>query len=210
MVNKKIENGNKWTNRDWLWLLSILIGIIILLIASIFANSLKVETNFSIISSAVSIALALVAIFFALKQDSDNKRVNDNVSGILNNIVSEMGVVKHQVNKLSDKDIAAIKEDTMAGMKEDIGKESYNQKEVNDIVKKAVDEISNKFRSMTEKNMSDNTRKTLRTITSEILEIENELIEKYNGYSYDQINDMYEIKYGRRLPEGLIIRILSQ
>lgn len=138
MTNKENEKENNWTNRDWFWLLGILIGIIILLIASIFAKSLKIETNFSIISSAVSIALALVAIFFALKQDSDNRRVNDNVSGILNNIVSEMLVVKNSVEKITGKDIDTIAQETLEEISNVNKQTSYTAEEVEEIVQKAI------------------------------------------------------------------------
>ncbi|QDQ01165.1 hypothetical protein FOH38_12270 [Lysinibacillus fusiformis] len=214
MTNKKTEKEkekeNNWTNRDWFWLLGILIGIIILLIASIFAKSLKIETNFSIISSAVSIALALVAIFFALKQDSDNQRVNDNVSRILNNIVSEMGVVKHQVNKISDKDIADIKEDTMADVKKDIEKESYTQEEVNEIVKKAVDEFSSKFKEMTNNNSVNNDALVSNPVFIRLIqEIRQDLINENGGYSHRQINRVFESKFGYKLPLDVINKILN-
>ncbi|KGR74883.1 hypothetical protein [Ureibacillus sinduriensis] len=63
-----------WTNRDWFWLSSYFIFIVILLLANFY---LEWETNLSIISSATSIALAILAIFLSLKQDSENKISSD-------------------------------------------------------------------------------------------------------------------------------------
>lgn len=65
-----------WRNRDWIWVVGLLICIIILLIATIFAKNKQVEINFSIIPSAVSIALALVAIFIALSQSKENQELS--------------------------------------------------------------------------------------------------------------------------------------
>lgn len=89
----------KWGNREWIWLVGILITLIILLIAG-FYNSKAIELNFSIISSAVSIALALVATFIALKQDSDNQRVNDRLSHLLNEISVNVRNVDAKVDKI--------------------------------------------------------------------------------------------------------------
>lgn len=89
-----------WTSRDWFWLLGILISIIILLIASIFAKSKSIELNFSIISSAVSIALALVAIFFAWKQDSDNQVVTRETSKLLSIITTKIESMDNKIDKL--------------------------------------------------------------------------------------------------------------
>ncbi|WP_342538464.1 hypothetical protein MKY15_20685 [Sporosarcina sp. FSL K6-1540] len=88
-----------WTNRDWFWLLSFLIGIIILMIAG-FYNSNRVELNFSIISSAVSIALALVAISISIKQDSDNQVVTRETSNALMKIRGKIETVDNKIDRL--------------------------------------------------------------------------------------------------------------
>lgn len=100
MTNKKTEKANNWTNRDWYWLLGVLIGIIILLIASIFAKNLKVEMNFSIISSAVSMALALVAIFIALNQSRDNEELSSTLKTTMAIMNEKLNSVDEKVNKI--------------------------------------------------------------------------------------------------------------
>ncbi len=100
MTKKKTEKANNWTNRDWYWLLGVLIGIIILLIASIFAKNLKVEMNFSIISSAVSIALALVAIFIALNQSRDNEELSSTLKTTMAIMNEKLNSVDEKVNKI--------------------------------------------------------------------------------------------------------------
>lgn len=84
-----------WTNRDWVWLLGILISLIILLIAG-FYNSDKIELNFSIISSAVSIVLAIVAISIALSQSKDNQELSSNLK-------ETMAVMHEKLNNVGDK-----------------------------------------------------------------------------------------------------------
>lgn len=104
------ELFKNWTNRDWIWLLGVLISVIILLIAG-FYNSDKVELNFSIISSAVSIALALVAISIALSQSKDNQELTSTLKETmavmhekLNNVGEKVNNVDEKVNQL-DSDI---------------------------------------------------------------------------------------------------------
>ncbi|CAK6472648.1 hypothetical protein BFRIG_01866 [Peribacillus frigoritolerans] len=94
-----MESESKWSDKDWKWLVGILIGIMILMVASFF-NSDKVEMNFSIISSAVSIALALVAIFIALKQDSDNQRVTNKMTEALMKIETKVNSMDGKIDNL--------------------------------------------------------------------------------------------------------------
>jgi len=94
-----MDNNNGWRNRDWIWLVGILVVLIILLIAGCY-NSDTIELNFSIISSAVSIALALVAIFIALKQDSDNQRVTSTITNALIKIESKVDSMDGKIDNL--------------------------------------------------------------------------------------------------------------
>ncbi|UBR28718.1 hypothetical protein LCG60_19060 [Bacillus sp. SD-4] len=128
--------GNKrWSDRDWIWLVGILIMIIILLIAG-FYNSNAIELNFSIISSAVSIALALVAIFIALKQDSDNQQVNSQVNHLLNDISANIRNVNDKVDKIQlDPGNSAELVDEFVETK---GKDNFTK----DDLKEIVDEVS--------------------------------------------------------------------
>lgn len=63
-----------WTNRDWFWLMGFLIFIIVLLLANFY---LHWDTKLSIVANTTSIALAVIAIFLSLKQDSENKISSD-------------------------------------------------------------------------------------------------------------------------------------
>lgn len=135
----------EWRNRDWKWVTGILIGIIILLVASIFAKNTGIEVNFSIISSAVSIALALVAIFFAFKQDSDNRRGNDNLEATLQGISREVGSVKNHVFQITKTDIQEIKEKTYETTKLDDQKSTYTKEEVDSLIKDTISAFSDEI-----------------------------------------------------------------
>ncbi|MFJ7665587.1 hypothetical protein ACIQXI_00680 [Lysinibacillus sp. NPDC097195] len=102
-----------WTNRDWFWLLGVLIGIIVLLIATIFAKNENIEVNFGIISSAVSIALALVAIFFAWKQDSDNQAVTRHTTNLLSSIRAKVDGMDTKIDKLDPHKVTRPEKDQL-------------------------------------------------------------------------------------------------
>ena len=59
---KKI-NWIEWRNQDWVWLVLILSAIIYFVTTFRLADNIQVVDLFSFISSSVSIALAVVAIF---------------------------------------------------------------------------------------------------------------------------------------------------
>ncbi|AUJ23129.1 hypothetical protein [Virgibacillus dokdonensis] len=147
--------SNNWRNRDWIWLVGILMTIIILLIASFFSST-KLQMNFSIISSAVSIALALVAIFLSLKQDSDNQRLNGR---LLDSLSSIQGDVKSVDAKLDPKELNNVSEETAEEFNQEIQdteKETYTKEEVekiiNDVSKNVATNINKRIDFQNDKN----------------------------------------------------------
>ncbi|WP_336770575.1 hypothetical protein [Bacillus bombysepticus] len=137
-----MDNNNGWRNRDWIWLVGILVVLIILLIAGCY-NSDAIELNFSIISSAVSIALALVAIFIALKQDSDNQQVNSRVSHLLNEISANIRNMDAKVDKIDPRLLHSVTEEVVEEYsQESKEKESFTKEEVDKIVNKVSNDIA--------------------------------------------------------------------
>ncbi|WP_431811918.1 hypothetical protein [Lysinibacillus sp. FW12] len=65
-----------WTNRDWIWLTALLLFLMVLLIANFYK---KWDPQISIIANSTSIALAVIAIFLSLKQDSDSKSTSESM-----------------------------------------------------------------------------------------------------------------------------------
>lgn len=88
-----------WSNRDWYWLLSYFLFIIILLLANYY---LEWETNLSIITDATSLALAIIAIFLSFKQDSDNRITTDSIRGGIEELRRE-GIKQQDLDRLFDK-----------------------------------------------------------------------------------------------------------
>ncbi|HDR7645387.1 hypothetical protein [Bacillus mycoides] len=157
-----MDKNNGWRNRDWIWLVGILVVLIILLIAGCYNND-AIELNFSIISSAVSIALALVAIFIALKQDSDNQRVTSTITNALIKIESKVDSMDGKIDNLDpnvitkptqEKLISEIQE-IFHSQPEDEGKS--NQK-IAEIVNEKFNEINNNLQLYYDNDKPKNSR----------------------------------------------------
>ena len=88
-----------WSNRDWFWLSGCLFFIIVLLLANYY---LGWETNLSIIANATSIALAIIAIFLSLKQDSDSKIISDSMQKDIQSLHKEFLRKQSGYNKILD------------------------------------------------------------------------------------------------------------
>ncbi|PDY05748.1 hypothetical protein COM66_10920 [Bacillus cereus] len=134
-----MEN-KRWNNRDWAWVVGILSGIIILILTIRLGDNQDVINLFSFISSSVSIALAGVAIFIALKQDSDNKQVNDRLVDLLNNIQID---VKSVDAKLDPSIVNSVGEETAQVYSEEIEKkDTYTKDEVDTIINRVSKDIT--------------------------------------------------------------------
>ncbi|MEH7256648.1 hypothetical protein V7123_04250 [Bacillus toyonensis] len=144
--------GN-WTDKDWKWLMGILIGIIILILSLWFADYKGIEANFSIMSSAVSIALGLVAIYIALKQDSDSQRLNQQMQDILRTMENKIDKVDQKVNKLDDLDVEKTLVENLNPVIEQIVQtvEKKNQ----NISKKDIQQVFEEAVPYVAKNMSE-------------------------------------------------------
>lgn len=203
-----MKKNQKWTNRDWFWLVGILIGIMIIMIASFFNNE-SVEINFSIISSAVSIALALVAIFIALKQDSDNQKVNFSVSNLLNEIAINLRNVDEKVNKMDSKvfkDIAAetIKEYT----EENNGKESFTKDEVKEMLNGLSSELIKEINIELNRNKNSTPIKNINNYEDDKQIYM--LIENFRELSVNEIQKKLSDLYNIQLSKASIARYLNQ
>lgn len=140
----------KWQNKDWFWTLGILIGIIILLIAG-FYGSEYIELNFSIISSAVSIALALLAISIAIKQDGENQEIRRETSITLTKITMKIDSMDNKIDRLDPNAVTAPVEYKLISDIKDIFnsgvEEEKKLKEINKTISKNFDVINNNLKS---------------------------------------------------------------
>jgi hypothetical protein len=135
------KNMNKWGNRDWYWLVSILISIIILIVSS---KGSGLEVNFSIISSAASMALALVAIFFSFKQDTENQRTTSRLHETITRMDEKLNNVGEKVNQFDSNRIIAMLESSRTTALSEIDSDISNNSqlsgdEVKELLKNKID-----------------------------------------------------------------------
>lgn len=143
MENSDKDNKLKWNERDWKWVIGILISIIILILTLRLGDNQDVINLFSFISSSVSIALALVAIFIALKQDGESRRVNYLTTRILNSIELKLNNVDENLRRIDDKFIRNVTEEAIEDITSEGGeKDNYTKDEVKDILNSLSIEIT--------------------------------------------------------------------
>ncbi|WP_016738785.1 MULTISPECIES: hypothetical protein [Bacillales] len=149
----------KWDNRDWKWLTGIIIALMVIFLSLWLWNINQIDGYFSVLSSAVSIALALVAIFIALKQDTEGSRINNETKHLLATIDAKLNNVNDRVQNL---DVNSISTKINSGVDESIQnirsaleseyKKILEQKGVKEEISlsevdKKVEELSNELKS---------------------------------------------------------------
>ena len=97
---------NNWTNKDWKWILGILIGFITLLLILILGKY-NLEKYFSFASNMISIILAIVAIIYAFIESKKSSEYNlqqqntlheiDKKVLELENVVKEVELIRNNI-----------------------------------------------------------------------------------------------------------------
>lgn len=98
-----IEEKDKMRPRDWKWIVSILITIIIFLLTAIFLNiteKISISDLISIGSGLVSIALAIVAIIIAVAESVKSSNKEEKVQVGLDKIISNTDTMRDLIHKL--------------------------------------------------------------------------------------------------------------
>ncbi|WP_088227775.1 hypothetical protein [Desulfosporosinus sp. FKB] len=98
----------EWRTRDWKWLIGILVGIIVLILAGWIMKIPDVGTYLSILGTGVSIALALIAIYISLSQNNNSEILNVNTTNLLARIDEKVGNVNEKVTSINPKEIATL------------------------------------------------------------------------------------------------------
>lgn len=167
--------GN-WTDKDWKWLMGILIGIIILILSLWFADNQGIEANFSIMSSAVSIALGLIAIYIALKQDSDSQRLNQQMYLTLKEMENKIDSVDQKVNQLDTFSVAKTLENNMEPFVEELTQylqqndKSISKEEIEKILDEKLPNIANNVSAQLNNEMQITNKKSSRNVAEKNLE----------------------------------------
>ncbi|WP_281216186.1 hypothetical protein [Lysinibacillus capsici] len=102
-----------WTNRDWFWFTGILSASIFGVVTFRLSDNLEVINLFSFISSSISIALAIIAIYIALKQDRDSRSISKETSILLNAITGKIEGMDSKIDKLDPRTVTEPVEDQL-------------------------------------------------------------------------------------------------
>ena len=141
-----------WNTRDWFWLSSYFIVIIGLLLANFYWEW---ETNLSIISSAASIALAIIAIFLSLKQDSDSKVMSHSMQKDIQSLHQEFLRKQAGYNEMLDEVENAVDDNIGIQDNSDENK-NYSHEELIAYGEKIKQETIVNFRSEIENKLEEN------------------------------------------------------
>lgn len=178
-----VQMFKNWNNRDWFWLTGALIFIIILLLANYY---LDWKTDFSIIASATSIALAIMAIFLSLKQDSDSKSTSESMR---QDLTTQIGsIVTLLSSRKGEIEEAATNVEQSVDTNTEIRNESYTYEQLVEYGEKIKQETIDKFK----KELNDK-------MLEEIINLESKKSFK---------NEDYE-RYLNRFFENEVLKILT-
>ncbi|WP_336866375.1 hypothetical protein [Peribacillus frigoritolerans] len=133
----------KWTERDWFWL----VGILIIINISVFAFRLSDNQTFmdifSFMVNGISIALAFVAMYTSFKQNSDNQTLTTQMSETLARMDEKINSMGQKVSEFSSvEEVKKMLEARLNIAAESI-EETLNEEEGN-ISKSEVIDIMNK------------------------------------------------------------------
>lgn len=87
----------KWRTRDWVWLVSILIGLIILVITIRLDDNDSVVNMISLLASASSITLAVVAIFQSSNYNNKSEEILESFKNELNILRENTDIIKENL-----------------------------------------------------------------------------------------------------------------
>lgn len=125
----------KWTNRDWIWLTSILIGIIIIILTWRLNDNDNIVNIISMFASGASIILAVVAIVQSTIYNSSSNELNGKMTEKLSLLENNVEFMKEKLLKNFTNVIerAPIDEEVKQEIKDDLSssiKEDSNNKNI--------------------------------------------------------------------------------
>jgi predicted PurR-regulated permease PerM len=103
MEKDNTKTKGKMKTRDWKWIVSVLIAIIISLFTAIFLNTLEkisISDVISIGSGLVSIALAIVAIIMAVAEGIKSSNKEEKVQLGLDKIITNTDTMRDLIHRL--------------------------------------------------------------------------------------------------------------
>lgn len=203
-----------WSNRDWIWLTSYFIFIIILLLANYYISW---ATSLSVVSSATSIALAIVAIFLSLKQDSENKLSSDSKHLDLTQQLRTMQTLF--INKKNEiAEVVTNVEESMDTTNDVIQQESYTYEQLiafgdkvkKETIQKFEKELNNQILNDIEKLKSESKNNlSYEKIKKDRISLIEHFIESVEDYNLPDVV-AYLRNNGHDLPSTVVFRLLKE
>lgn len=137
----------KWTERDWYWVTGILSLITIGSISLWLNNIDNIGSYFSVFSSAVSVALAFIAIFIAIKQEESSQRINIETTRVFAQMDQKINNMNEKVDKLDISKLADLVNDNVNKAKENFeekisGSEPMQSEEIKNIFENELNNIT--------------------------------------------------------------------
>lgn len=102
----------KIINRDLLWIIGILVGLLILVISIRLSDDKDIINIFSLMSSGVSIALALIAIAISIKQDYGSEIINQKTIQMLDTIDGKVNKLDYMISNIDMEKILEFERET--------------------------------------------------------------------------------------------------
>ncbi|SJZ99705.1 hypothetical protein [Selenihalanaerobacter shriftii] len=130
-----------WGNKDWKWLVGVLISIIILVMAGWLSNMSNIINYFSFTSNGVSIVLALVAIYISLSQNNTSQILNSKTTDMLAKMYEKIGQVDKKVNKIDPTSLSKIMEIKMNSTLSQFADNLFEELNTLGIEENKIDEI---------------------------------------------------------------------
>lgn len=100
MTEEKKEKEIKWTYKDMIWSVIVLIAIIILILSIKISSDQNITNILSIGGSLISIVLGIVAILISVIQNNSSVKLNGRVSTTLELINQRLESIGSQINTM--------------------------------------------------------------------------------------------------------------
>jgi uncharacterized protein YoxC len=199
-----------WTNRDWIWLTSILVGLIIFIFSFRLSDNQRVTEIFSFLSSGVSIALAFVAIYVSSNQNKETQTLSLNMSETLARLDEKIHSINEKVEKFDPRSLTQDVDERIKTMIENaneyIPEDKFSKTEAIQYFNEQLNNLKDDINNQIIKEYTNNSRSSelthemiflaadVRKITRRMNEFNiKELSEEYME-TYNKIPSFYNLK----------------
>lgn len=179
----------KITNRDFYWIIGILIGIVILVCSIRLSHNANIINIFSFMANGISIALAFLAIGMSIRQELSSNLLNSETRGILISINERIIALDSKVSTIPPENISELTSSSFKKLEDKVNeiinekvKEGYDPRE-KAAIKEAVSEEVNKANKETTKQIGNYINKN---IYSTIKDVSHDISVIRAGYTDDE------------------------